>query len=75
VTFEDLWDLVGARNGAGANYGRERQAALSYYFDKVSKTELVTQVPTRIQDDDFAVEVMPRAASSSSNIRRLSGNR
>jgi hypothetical protein len=36
---------------------RNRQAALRHYFNQVSKAELVTQVPTHTQDDDFPVEV------------------
>jgi hypothetical protein len=33
------------------------KAALGHHFDKISKAELVTQVPTHTQDDDFAVKV------------------
>jgi hypothetical protein len=36
---------------------RERQPALGHYFNEVSKAELVTQIPTHTQDDDFAVKV------------------
>jgi len=36
---------------------RQRQTALGHHFNRVSKAEFVTPVPTYTQDNDFAVEV------------------
>ena len=37
----------------------EGQAAFSHYLDKIAQAELVAQIPTHAEDDDFAVEMTP----------------
>jgi hypothetical protein len=36
------------------------QSTLSHYFDQVSETELVPQIPACAQHDDLTVKIAPR---------------
>jgi hypothetical protein len=37
----------------------EGQAVLSHHLDKITQTELVAQISTHAEDDDFAFEMTP----------------